>query len=126
MSGSTKVPWTAGHPNGLMDGQRRVSVRKCQAILFAVLGESRLRKLGCPFSCSLPRFPRYSILPALSLDGILFHSIVEGSFNGETFHQFVEELLEYMEPFPGPNSVLVMDNCKIHKVEGIREMVEAR
>ena len=29
-----------------------------------------------------------------------------------------------MQPWPLPNSVLIMDNASIHKVPGIREMVE--
>jgi transposase len=70
---------------------------------------------------------RYSLLPALSLlDGILHVNIVEGSFTGETFKQFIKELLDVMNPFPMKNSVLVMDNCAIHKVPGIKEMVEER
>ncbi|KIO28586.1 hypothetical protein M407DRAFT_71694, partial [Tulasnella calospora MUT 4182] len=63
---------------------------------------------------------------ALSLDGILYSQIVEGSFNGESFLGFVTNLLDRMEPYPGRNSVLVMDNCAIHKVDGIRELVEER
>jgi transposase len=31
-----------------------------------------------------------------------------------------------MNKSPGPNSVIVMDNCRIHKAEEIREMIEAR
>jgi hypothetical protein len=31
-----------------------------------------------------------------------------------------------MNHFPGPNSVIVMDNCSIHKSEIIREMIEER
>jgi hypothetical protein len=30
-----------------------------------------------------------------------------------------------MNPFPGPNSVLVIDNAKIHKSEALRPLVEA-
>lgn len=52
--------------------------------------------------------------------------IVEGSFTGESFLNFVLNLLERMQLFPARNSVLVMDNCVIHKVEGIRELVEGR
>ncbi len=68
----------------------------------------------------------FSILPALSLDGFLFASIVEGSYNAALFAEFVETLLEHMNPFPGPNSVIVMDNCRIHKSPLIVEMIEAR
>lgn len=69
---------------------------------------------------------RYSILPALTLDGILYAQIVPGSFNGNTFKIFLEGLLECMNPYPGPKSVLVMDNCAIHHVEGVQEMCDQR
>jgi DDE superfamily endonuclease len=69
---------------------------------------------------------RYSILPAISLDGILTVKIVEGSFNTSRFAEFIEELLERMNPFPEVNSVIVMDNCRIHKSNLIAEMIEER
>jgi len=70
--------------------------------------------------------PRYSILPALSLDGILHLEVLDHSFSGEEFQDFVKGVLDRMQPWPMPNSVLVMDNASIHKVPGIREMVEQR
>jgi hypothetical protein len=51
---------------------------------------------------------------------------MDHSFSGEEFHDFVEGVLDRMQPWPMPNSVLVMDNASIHKVPGIREMVEQR
>src|ERR1700691_1121142 len=30
-----------------------------------------------------------------------------------------------MNPFPGPNSVIVLDNCSTHKSDALREAVEA-
>lgn len=69
---------------------------------------------------------RFSVLPALSLqDGILHCDVVEGSFCTETFAQFIEGLLARMQPFPAPNSVIVMDNCQIHKHGDIQNMIEA-
>lgn len=69
---------------------------------------------------------RYSVLPALSLDGVLAVDIVEGSYDTEAFSDFVEGLLDRMQPFPLPNSVIVLDNCRIHKAQQIRDMIEAR
>jgi len=69
---------------------------------------------------------RYSILPALSLDGILHLEVLDHSFTGEEFRDFVTGVLDQMQPWPMPNSVLVMDNASIHKVPGIRDMVEQR
>jgi len=69
---------------------------------------------------------RYSVLPAISLDGILTVKILEGSFDSDSFGRFIGGLLCHMNPFPGPNSVIVMDNCRIHKSELIREIIEAQ
>ncbi|PUU72828.1 hypothetical protein B9Z19DRAFT_958284, partial [Tuber borchii] len=56
------------------------------------------------------------VLPALSIDGFLAVSIVQGSFSKLSFEKFIVcNVLPSMSPFPAPNSVLVMDNCKIHK-----------
>ncbi|KAH9956891.1 hypothetical protein BC827DRAFT_1086165, partial [Russula dissimulans] len=68
---------------------------------------------------------RFSALPALSLnDGIIHVDIVEGSFNARLFFRFINQLLDYMQPWPSPNSVLVMDNCQIHKHPAILQVVE--
>ena len=69
---------------------------------------------------------RYSVLPAICLDGILTVKILEGSFDSDSFARFIDGLLCHMNPFPGPNSVIVMDNCRIHKSDLVREMIEER
>ena len=51
---------------------------------------------------------------------------MEGSFNTELFMDFIRNLLGKMQPFPNPNSVIVMDNCAIHKAPEIRELIKAR
>ena len=69
---------------------------------------------------------RYSILPALSLDGILTIDIVEGSFNKVKFAQFIDGLLDQMNPWPLPNSIIIMDNCQIHKCPEVLDMITER
>ncbi len=69
---------------------------------------------------------RYSILLALSLDGILTVDIVEGSFNKVHFAHFIDGLLGVMNLYPLPNSVIVMDNCRIHKCPKILDMIMVR
>jgi hypothetical protein len=70
---------------------------------------------------------RFSVLPALSLlNGIIHCDIVEGSFDTNAFYDFVSKLLDYMEPYPAPNSVIVMDNCRIHKHPAILDLIEER
>ena len=70
---------------------------------------------------------RFSVLSALLLnDGILHCDIVEGLFDSQLFYQFIERLLNQMQPYLSPNSVIVMDNCRIHKHPAILELVEQR
>lgn len=91
--------------------------------LFVESGASRIH---FPFMKNLPLYS-FSVLPAMSLEsGILHCDVVEGSFRTDSFALFIQNLLNYMEPFPGPNSVIVMDNCRIHKNSYIQEMIHAR
>jgi hypothetical protein len=69
----------------------------------------------------------FSVLPAISLNhGMLHCDIVEGSFMTMTFMEFIDGLLDLMHPFPAENSIIVMDNCKIHKDPRICQMIEDR
>ncbi|KAJ3924766.1 MAG: hypothetical protein NXY57DRAFT_876188, partial [Lentinula lateritia] len=65
------------------------------------------------------------ILPAISLNGVLHLDILTRSWTGEEFRNYVEVLLDNMNPYPGQNSVLIMDNSSVHHFEGLRELVEA-
>jgi hypothetical protein len=70
---------------------------------------------------------RFSVLPAISLtDGIIHVNIREGSFRSDSFKDFILGLLDNMQPYPAANSVIVMDNCKIHKREDIIEAIIER
>ena len=69
---------------------------------------------------------KYTILPALSLDGILHLEVVKNTVTGDIFHQFIQGLLPQVNEWPLPNSVLVVDNTVIHKVASIQELVKGR
>lgn len=69
---------------------------------------------------------RYSMLPALTIGGIIYSHIKMGGYNGDQFIEWLEGLLQIMNPYPAPNSVLILDNCRIHHVEGVEELCEAR
>ena len=75
---------------------------------------------------SLIFFFSYSMLPAITTEGIIYSHIKTGSYNGDQFIQWLEGLLRVMNPYPGPRSVLVLDNCRIHHVEGVQELCEER
>ncbi|KAF7372044.1 Tc1-mariner class transposase [Mycena venus] len=71
------------------------------------------------------RGKRFSILPVLTLDGIIAHDVIEGSVNTQRFIGFLEEhVIPLINPYPGPQSVLVLDNCSIHHAEEIQVLVE--
>ena len=69
---------------------------------------------------------RFSVLPAISLDGMIDCIVVEGAFNTELFTTFIERLLNKMNPFSSLQSVLIMDNCSIHKVLEICKLIKSR
>ena len=71
-------------------------------------------------------FSSYSVLPALSLEGVIFSNIVKGSYDGEKFVQFMDELINVTNPYPGKHSVLVMYNCWIHHVPEVEEVCTAK
>jgi hypothetical protein len=89
----------------------------------------RGRRYALPFHPRLSMkssLSRYSILPALSSRGILAVDIVEGSFDTCKFSKFIDNLLDQMNPWPLPNSVIVMDNCRIHKCQDVLDKIKQR
>ena len=69
---------------------------------------------------------RFSVLPTISLDSMIDYMIVEGAFNTELFTTFIERLLDKMNPFLSLQSVLIMNNCSIHKALEIHKLIESR
>ncbi|KAI0338968.1 hypothetical protein BDW22DRAFT_1337197 [Trametopsis cervina] len=70
------------------------------------------------------RGQRYSILPALTTEGIIALDIFEGSVTKDRFINFIrEDIAPLLNPYPGRHSVVVLDNCAIHHDEEIRRIV---
>lgn len=64
----------------------------------------------------IKRSERWSILPAYTIEGYIAWEILHGSYTQETFNKFVsDKLLPLCSPFPGPRSVLILDNASIHR-----------
>jgi hypothetical protein len=75
----------------------------------------------------LVRGERVSAIAIMSLSGILDVSIIKGTTNGDVFYDYVEKvLLPNLQPFNGtnPHSVVILDNCSIHHIHGIVNMIE--
>ncbi|XGV94380.1 MAG: transposase (plasmid) [Leptolyngbya sp. BL-A-14] len=65
---------------------------------------------------------RITVVGAISQTAILAMQTLGKSMTGEDFKQFVSARLV---PKLWPGAVVVMDNLKAHKVEGIEQMIEA-
>ena len=69
---------------------------------------------------------RYSVLPALTIEGVIYSEVKLGGFNGDEFVAWLVGLLAVMNPYPAPQSVLILDNCRIHHVDGVEDLCEER
>ncbi|KAJ3497410.1 hypothetical protein NLJ89_g10351 [Agrocybe chaxingu] len=70
------------------------------------------------------RGQRYSVLPAFSYEGYIALDIFEGSVNKEKFIAFLQEqLAPKLNPYPGPRSVVILDNCAIHHDDEVRQII---
>ena len=63
-----------------------------------------------------------TLIGALGLRGLVATLSIEGGTDGEVFRTYVKEVLA---PRLRPGQLVVMDNLKAHKVQGIREAIEA-
>jgi hypothetical protein len=64
------------------------------------------------------REKKWSILPLYTEEGFISWDMIHGSYDTETFNEFVRtHVIPHTKPFPGKNSVLVMDNARIHRNE---------
>ena len=71
------------------------------------------------------RGPRYQILPALTVNGIIYYRVFEGTTNAEIFEDFIQELLNRRERLSQAWCVLVMDNASIHRSLRLRQRCSA-
>ena len=66
--------------------------------------------------------PNISVIGSLELWGVTACLMSEGAVKGEIFKAFVEQVLA---PTLKKGDIVYVDNVKFHKVEGVRELVEA-
>jgi transposase len=64
-----------------------------------------------------------TLIASLSLEGMGAAMILEGSANGAAFERYVEQLLA---PSLHAGQIVVMDNLRAHKGEGVRQAIEAK
>ncbi|KAF4921082.1 hypothetical protein CGCF245_v015655 [Colletotrichum fructicola] len=62
------------------------------------------------------RGKRAHILPAYTIDGVIYCEVYEENTDTEVFEGFLERLLPFCGRYPAPRSVIFMDNASFHFV----------
>ena len=61
------------------------------------------------------RADNLSLLPAMTIDGYIACNVYKGGVSKEEFMEFLEQdVLPKCQQYPGPRSIIIMDNAKIH------------
>ena len=66
-------------------------------------------------------------IAAIASSGILTVELTKDTVNGDSFFDFIRgTLIPHMRPFDGisPHSILIMDNCSVHHVNEVREVLQ--
>ena len=62
-------------------------------------------------------------MPAITVDGYLSYIIFQGSITSGIMEHFLEfKVLPHCNPYPGRNSVIVLNNASIHRSVRVREL----
>jgi DDE superfamily endonuclease len=77
---------------------------------WAPIGISSIEKRSIQYSV------RWLILPAYSIHSYIVWDLLQGSYTAETFEIFIQEkVLPLCNPFSGPQSIIIIDNTRIHR-----------
>jgi len=71
------------------------------------------------------RGKKYSSVAAMCSQGLLSYHTRRGAFNSVSFTEFIETfVVPEMFQFPGPKSVIVLDNANIHSVVALKRIAK--
>ena len=63
-----------------------------------------------------------TFIAALRIDGLTAPTVIDGAMNGPSFIAYVEQVLA---PALRKGDIVFMDNLSTHKIDGVREAIEA-
>ncbi|KAF0703187.1 hypothetical protein AaE_015503 [Aphanomyces astaci] len=73
------------------------------------------------------RGERVSALAAFTTSGFLAWEYTDGTFDREKFHgAMVKSIIPYLNAWPLPRSILILDNAKIHMYNELQEAVHSK
>ncbi|RFU31029.1 hypothetical protein B7463_g5310, partial [Scytalidium lignicola] len=75
----------------------------------------------------LKRSEKWSILPAYTVKGYISAITLQGSITAEVFENWIAtDVLPLCNPWPYEKSVLIMDNCRIHRKQQLQAMCDEK
>ena len=86
-------------------------------------------RVGTRALVSLPasRGTRVSCFAAFTTEGFLSWTCTEGTFDRHEFHRaFMNTIYPYLNPWPLPRSILILDNAKIHMYPELEKLVNEK
>lgn len=77
----------------------------------------------CEAAYSFKHSERWSLLPAMTIDGYITHMVFQGAITSEIFERFLEyQVLPLCNPWPAERSILLLDNASIHRSPRVRDL----
>jgi hypothetical protein len=62
----------------------------------------------------------------MDVHGFISYGQTTGTFTRKSFHDtFAEKIAPYLNPWPLPRSIVILDNAKIHMYEELQELVHS-
>ena len=100
-----------------------MSIRKNSTIFIFVCLCGLTRGKKAKFRYLFSKGTRYGILAARNYAGVMAWKILDVNANTREFIDFIiAEVVPKMNPYPGPNSVLVLDGASYHKSDAFRRI----
>jgi len=78
---------------------------------------------GCAQKSPHGHWKTTTFIAGLRVGAVTAPCVIDGPMDGDTFRAYVEQILA---PTLRPGDIVSMDNLSAHKVEGVREAIEAR
>ena len=74
--------------------------------------------------CSVPHghWHTTTFLCGLRTSGLVAPLVLDGAIDGDAFHAYVQQ---FLVPTLTPGDIVMLDNLSSHKVDGVREAIEA-
>lgn len=116
------MQWIAAQPN--LDPQKLVFIDETGANTKMTRAYGRC-PIGQRLVCKTPwgHWMTTTFICGLRCDGLVAPWVLDGPMNGDAFRIYVEQVLT---PTLSPGDIVVMDNLASHKVDGVREAIEAK